>query len=165
MSETRSRQNNDDYLWDRSGEPDPDIERLERLLAPFAHDGRALRSANRRGRRWVGFLFLAAAVLATATVVVWYQVEPPDQLELIVTSDNTRLRRGATFQSTKDEELLLQESFGRLEDPVERRLTPSLLRRTNRRSAGARALGSPGRPPRVVRVRRIRCRHLGFTPP
>lgn len=28
----------DDYLWDRSGEPDPEIERLERALAPLGHD-------------------------------------------------------------------------------------------------------------------------------
>ena len=27
---------NDDYLWDRSGEPDPDVERLERQMAPLA---------------------------------------------------------------------------------------------------------------------------------
>jgi hypothetical protein len=26
---------NDDYLWDRSGEPDPDVERLERVLGEF----------------------------------------------------------------------------------------------------------------------------------
>ena len=27
---------NDDYLWDRSGTPDPDVERLERKLASLA---------------------------------------------------------------------------------------------------------------------------------
>ena len=25
------------YLWDRSGPPEPDVERLERTLAPLAH--------------------------------------------------------------------------------------------------------------------------------
>lgn len=29
----------DDYLWDRSGPPDPEVERLERLLRPLGHDG------------------------------------------------------------------------------------------------------------------------------
>jgi len=29
----------DDYLWDRSGEPDPEIEKLERALAPLGHRG------------------------------------------------------------------------------------------------------------------------------
>ncbi len=28
----------DDYLWDRSGEPDPEVAALEKLLAPLAHD-------------------------------------------------------------------------------------------------------------------------------
>jgi hypothetical protein len=26
---------NDDYLWDGSGKPDPEVERLERLLGRF----------------------------------------------------------------------------------------------------------------------------------
>src|SRR5262245_4143907 len=29
----------DDYLWDRSGEPDPEIEKLEQTLAPLGHAG------------------------------------------------------------------------------------------------------------------------------
>jgi len=29
---------NDDYLWDRSGEPDPEVQRLERLLGRYRHE-------------------------------------------------------------------------------------------------------------------------------
>lgn len=29
---------NDDYLWDRSGEPDPEVQRLETLLARYRHE-------------------------------------------------------------------------------------------------------------------------------
>ena len=32
---------NDDYLWDRSGPPDPDVERLEQALAPLRYRHRA----------------------------------------------------------------------------------------------------------------------------
>lgn len=32
----------DDYLWDRRGTPEPDLERLEQTLGPLAHDGRPL---------------------------------------------------------------------------------------------------------------------------
>src|SRR5208282_4817239 len=32
---------NDDYLWDGSGEPDPEIQKLESTLAKFRHQGRA----------------------------------------------------------------------------------------------------------------------------
>ena len=35
-NETSAR--NDDYLWDGSGEPDPEIQRLEVLLGRFHHD-------------------------------------------------------------------------------------------------------------------------------
>src|SRR5262245_31184645 len=60
----------DDYLWDRSGEPDPEIEKLERTLAPLGHGGdplvlpetvaatgesgpeRALRPRERPSRAW-----------------------------------------------------------------------------------------------------------------
>ena len=28
----------DDYLWDGSGPPDPEVARLEALLSPLAHD-------------------------------------------------------------------------------------------------------------------------------
>ena len=33
---------NDDYLWDQSGPPDPEIVRLEETLAPFRHRTRPL---------------------------------------------------------------------------------------------------------------------------
>ncbi|MGH9887947.1 MAG: hypothetical protein ACREBE_20610, partial [bacterium] len=28
---------NDDYLWDRSGEPDPEVQHLEEALEPLRH--------------------------------------------------------------------------------------------------------------------------------
>ena len=59
----------DDYLHDRSGEPDPTIEQLEHLLAPFAHRGSDLpldRLPAQRPAphlRWPWVLAAAAAVL------------------------------------------------------------------------------------------------------
>jgi hypothetical protein len=45
----------DDYLWDRSGPPDPEVQRLERLLARYRHDAPLHmvqpRSALRRAMR------------------------------------------------------------------------------------------------------------------
>lgn len=71
---------NDRYLWDRSGEPDPEIAHLERLLQPFAHDGRAFNRA-RAGRTpgpaawrpWIVPLALAASVVL---LVGTMRVEP-----------------------------------------------------------------------------------------
>jgi len=53
----------DRYLWDRSGEPDPEIERLEKLLSPFALSARA-----RSNRRWMA---IAAGIAAIAGLAAW----------------------------------------------------------------------------------------------
>ena len=37
----------DRYLFDRSGEPDPEIERLERLLRPFRYERRGAPAMTR----------------------------------------------------------------------------------------------------------------------
>lgn len=52
---------NDDYLWDRSGEPDPEIQRLESLLGRYRHD-----APLRRRRPWLAFAAAAAAILIIA---------------------------------------------------------------------------------------------------
>lgn len=60
----------DDYLWDRSGDPEPDIVTLEQTLAPLRHDGRpfdpaVLTPAPRRSvwRRTLLPVALAASVV------------------------------------------------------------------------------------------------------
>ena len=37
---------NDDYLWDRTGEPDPEIQQLEEVLGTLRYQPRALRTAG-----------------------------------------------------------------------------------------------------------------------
>lgn len=66
----------DDYLWDRSGPPDAEIERLERLLgtlrgAPVAPDWSARPTPI--GARWTGraFLVAAAALVLACGATLW----------------------------------------------------------------------------------------------
>ncbi len=65
-----------DYLWDGSGEPDPEVVRLERLLRPLAHRG-TLPPLPRRARTvsWLrtvpGRILAAAAVLTLAASAAW----------------------------------------------------------------------------------------------
>jgi FecR-like protein len=66
----------DTYLWDGSGEPDPDVVRLERLLKRLRHEGdlpalprRA--STARRALPRVRILLAAAASLAVAAGAAW----------------------------------------------------------------------------------------------
>lgn len=61
----------DDYLWDGSGPADPDVQRLEKLLAPLAHDRPLDELRLRRPRRrapWIAAI--AAAVVAAAILVL-----------------------------------------------------------------------------------------------
>jgi len=80
---------NDDYLWDRSGEPDPEVERLENLLEPLRHRPGALdfsrgpRTAAARPLAWGGTRLLAVAaglslVVATGVWQTW-PLQAPDE--------------------------------------------------------------------------------------
>ena len=56
-----------DYLWDRSGAPDPEIERLESVLGEFRHDGAAIptfpASTSRTSLAWLPRFAAAATIL------------------------------------------------------------------------------------------------------
>jgi ferric-dicitrate binding protein FerR (iron transport regulator) len=63
----------DDYLWDRRG-ADPEVERLEKLLAPLAHTAPLDELRLRRPRsRMITLLGIATAVAATLALVVWWR--------------------------------------------------------------------------------------------
>ena len=63
----------DDYLWDRSGPTDPDVERLEQLLSPLAHRAPLDEPRLRRRRARAPWIAAGAVVAAAAAVaiVVW----------------------------------------------------------------------------------------------
>src|SRR5271157_4292058 len=64
----------DDYLWDGSGEPDPEVQNLEVLLAKFRHDRPApVFPAVVRERRWTFFnrrTWLFPALTGAAALVI-----------------------------------------------------------------------------------------------
>ena len=60
--------NDDRYLWDKSGPPDAEVERLERLLAPLGQPRAPLRLPRRRLP--ARFTVAAAAVLAASVAAV-----------------------------------------------------------------------------------------------
>src|SRR5688572_4566134 len=75
MKELRTE--DDGYLWDRSGPPDPEIERLEALLGPLRHRGVVPRVEARRPAaalqvaRWIPSLS-AAAMLLIVVAAAWF---------------------------------------------------------------------------------------------
>lgn len=65
----------DDYLWDRSGPPDPEVKRLEDLMAPLRHQAPLdeMKLARKsRGPRIV-MIVSAMAVAATVALIAWSQ--------------------------------------------------------------------------------------------
>ena len=66
----------DDYLWDRSGPADPEVARLEQLLAPLAHD-RPLDELGLRKRTPSRAPWIAAGVALAAAAAVLVLVLRP----------------------------------------------------------------------------------------
>jgi negative regulator of sigma E activity len=66
---------NDDYLWDKSGEPDPQIQELEELLAPLRYQPTPLILPVTRKRNYLPLLAIAATVLIALLVGgVWLRL-------------------------------------------------------------------------------------------
>lgn len=61
----------DDYLWDRSGKPDPDVEELENLLSPMAAGDKPMRELPKRATYPMSGYIVAAAVILAAVVTYW----------------------------------------------------------------------------------------------
>src|SRR5271157_2613947 len=59
---------NEDYLWDRSGPPDPEIQRLEQALAPLRYRRRAALAGRPRTHARSWWAAAAAVVVAALTL-------------------------------------------------------------------------------------------------
>jgi hypothetical protein len=88
-----------DYLWDRSGDADPEVERLERALSAFAQSSPApaLRIPARRlssSSRWLGVALLAASVaIAVGALTLAFRFRP---------APSARAVAAGTWSVTKD---------------------------------------------------------------
>jgi hypothetical protein len=68
---------NEDYLWDKSGEPDPEIQQLEEILGTLRYQPKPLRLAPRRNY-WSWLAIAATVVVALLAVGLWIQVQHGD---------------------------------------------------------------------------------------
>jgi hypothetical protein len=59
---------NDDYLYDKSGEPDPEVVRLEKLLARYRYTPRALPALEERRAHPFRWIALAAGIACVAFI-------------------------------------------------------------------------------------------------
>lgn len=96
------------YLWDGGGQPDPMVERLESLLAPLRHDGRPL---PRRPRPWAAWA-VSAAVAVVALMFVWDRLWQPDGLEFVIREGDVvvaRLEPGELYTAEQERVLELED--------------------------------------------------------
>lgn len=71
---------NDDYLWDKSGEPDPQIQQLEEILGTLRYQPRPLPLPVTRRRSYYPLLAIAATVvLALLATGLWLRVRTSSQ--------------------------------------------------------------------------------------
>jgi hypothetical protein len=119
----------EDYLWDRSGPPDPEIERLERLLAPLAHGAAPAPAIVASPTPWRAMAAAAALVLVALSIwqfqavvpepVTGWQVAQLDGAARIGGRDaelSMRLRAGQSLRTAKDAHLMLEDDdLGRID--------------------------------------------------
>jgi hypothetical protein len=91
---------NENYLWDKSGEPDPEIQRLENLLSPLAHKTPVLSLPKRN--RMPYFLAIAASclVFAGGAWVAWQRSRPAWEVATVSgTPSVKRLSKGESINT------------------------------------------------------------------
>ena len=77
---------NDDYLWDKSGPPDPEIKQLEEILGTLRYQPKPLEIPRDvpapRGRNYFPLLVAIAATLLVTLLagVVWLRVRSPEEV-------------------------------------------------------------------------------------
>lgn len=74
----------DDYLWDKTGEPDPQIQQLEEVLGTLRYQPKPLALPVAQRRRYFPVLAIAATVLlALLAIGLWFRVrtstQPPQE--------------------------------------------------------------------------------------
>src|SRR5579864_5247093 len=76
----------ENYLWDKSGEPDPEIQRLENLLAPLGHKPDRIPAWPAPRTGWVRMALALAACLVIGCAAAWMtysQVRPAWQVKVV----------------------------------------------------------------------------------
>jgi len=99
---------NEDYLWDRSGPPDPEIQHLERTLAPFGY-----RVPPRGANKWGTAFRLAAAAAVIVAIALW-QLLPAPQAS-VWKEGLSLLRAGQVVRTGGVETTLESAEVGRVE--------------------------------------------------
>lgn len=131
---------NEDYLWDKSGEPDPEIQRLENLLAPLGHklDQTPVLSFPKRTR--IPFLLAIAAsmlVFCGGLWLAWQRTRPAWQVATVSgTPSLKRLAKGESISTDSQSQVRLNlNDVGEVEVEPNTRLSVLAIRPDEQRLA------------------------------
>ena len=82
---------NEDYLWDKSGEPDPQVQQLEEILGTLRYEHRPLeiRTQSRRRSYFPALAIAATVALALLAAGLWLRAQSqkahrPEQVKSVV---------------------------------------------------------------------------------
>lgn len=93
----------EDYLWDKSGDPDPEVQRLENLLSPMAYKAGQVSAwpASERNRLPVWLAIAAAALIISGVLwIVHQRTRPAWQVATMQgTPTLTRLAKGESIST------------------------------------------------------------------
>jgi hypothetical protein len=89
---------NDDYLWDKTGEPDAEVEHLEELLGRYRHESKAPELPVTSRRIFLPRLAVAAAVILMALAGAWLVLNRQSDVNTV---EQTATGRG---EATKEQE-------------------------------------------------------------
>ena len=78
----------DDYLWDGTGEPDPEVERLEQMLSVYKFQPKHLELPARPGTWFSPRLAAAAALILMAIAGLWVFLNKGDQTAPTIATSN-----------------------------------------------------------------------------
>jgi hypothetical protein len=121
---------NDDYLWDKSGEPDAEVERLERLLGKFHHQPQPLEMPAPTPRRMLfPSLAVAAAVALIAVALgVWLNWQSQEkEIALTGVGNSSVASREKAPEKPVDSKVAKQQDAGsgqQTQDPKPHRRLP-----------------------------------------
>src|SRR5262249_7008261 len=106
---------NEDYLWDRSGPADPEVERLEKTLAPLRYRMQPLPEARRQMRTSVARWPIAAAAAVGLAAIGIAELGAPRAAGPAWQVAGMNLRRGQMLRTGATAVRLESEAVGRVD--------------------------------------------------
>jgi hypothetical protein len=92
----------DDYLWDKSGQPDPEIQKLEEILGTLRYQPRPLELPVSRRRSYVPLLAIAASLLVLLAAGIWLRARN----QIVPQPHEAQVSTPAPVEETKPEQTI-----------------------------------------------------------